>query len=581
MAITVHPRVNTTGLVFYLDVDNKNIKAYTIDNIGSQPITYYGDIVTYEGNELTVNLNNVNQSDYTYIYKSLVSDNTVLSSSNDIISSKLSWDFKNNIFSFSSGLSGIFSQVDKLSSYTIQFWANGYIQDYTPIFTPNITTEFPFLRVGPKNGNSISLSFLVNNINFNISSLGFKCKDIYSYYSGAQTSFVKLKNKLDKTWHLFTITKNHITNKIRIYKNFEYEEFDADIYKDIDLSEIYIQTTIGSLQNTLNLHKVLLYNRAFSTEDIFQNFSFFKSSFRNDTNISTLTSYVDKDAELYFNRVNRSMSSNEKKNISNFITALKGSNLWNDLQDCWLMSSRYNTGSGTVVHALKNSTNNGTMVTNLGPSNLPTWTLSGIGLLNQGDNDIDIAGRIEFPFFTKFFYSKILAPMSIAVAYIPTRSMPNGSCIFGQTSFENYEPTHFGINGPTTYNNELSTTTFYFGSGNNITYAKFDSTDLNKPWFAGMRTDRLSAYAFVNNTEINMGKFLKPVRPLDYPNVFTDVVYITGAAAGYQISKTLKRNFEGYITAAFVFSRDANITDLYNIYKTRLMYDILSYQDYV
>jgi hypothetical protein len=97
-------------------------------------------------------------------------------------------------------------------------------------------------------------------------------------------------------------------------------------------------------------------------------------------------SSFDVAAQSYFNRSGLT-DPTARGRINQFIIGLRQANLFSLLTGCWIGRSAYNTGSGTTVHDLLNSSNNGTFV------NTPEWGAA--GLTFNADTDAVTTGRTQ------------------------------------------------------------------------------------------------------------------------------------------------------------------------------------------
>ena len=230
--------------------------------------------------------------------------------------------------------------------------------------------------------------------------------------------------------------------------------------------------------------------------------------------------------------------------------------------EAWILNEDYNLGTGTTAIALKNEQNQGILS---GAGNtLPTWEVDGIrfyeGYIRPNFN----TSRMLVP---NWAAPPLRAPMSIACVYTPFSSpkpssqaiLGPGACLFGQTSLGGGSGQHFGIN----YGFTLSAVDFYYGS-NNIEKATFFSNVTGGPdgpyYMSSMAVaPRGDAYAYTNT------------RSFLLTSNYSSNTALTAVAFSHSLNgSATNQEFDGIISAGFVFSSAINHSTFYNIYKNTI-----------
>ena len=271
---------------------------------------------------------------------------------------------------------------------------------------------------------------------------------------------------------------------------------------------------------------------------------------------------VEIESRLYFRRLTN--ISNENKNkLNNFIHQLKTSNLWKHLVEAWILNEDYNLGTGTTAIALKNEQNEGILS---GAGNtLPTWEVDGIRFYEGYTKPNFNTSRMLVPNWAE---PPLRAPMSIACVYtpfsspkpgIPSPPLGPGACLFGQTSLGGGPGQHFGMN----YGFTLSAVDFYYGS-NSIEKGTFFSNVTGGPdgpyYMSSMAVaPGLSAYASTNT------------RSFLLTSDYSSNTALTAVAFSHSLNGGLQNHeFDGIISAGFVFSSAIDHSTFYNIYKNTI-----------
>jgi hypothetical protein len=255
----------------------------------------------------------------------------------------------------------------------------------------------------------------------------------------------------------------------------------------------------------------------------------------------------------YFSRVGN-ISEENKSIINNFIIQLKDNNLWDSLVEAWILNQDYNNGSGTVVEPLIHPLNKGNLLGLVSP----TWQTNGIRFYEGYNPSTSNVSRMEIPNWTN---PTLQAPMSIVCVYTPFSSSKSGTgaALFGETSVGQGLGQHFGFN----YGFALSAIDCYYGvdgvQGSSVFYNITGSQ--NGPYYISTMTATPSSNAFfhTNNASTLLTTY------------YTSSATIQKVAFSYSLkTATNNKEFDGIISAGFIFSSGINHQTFYSIYKNTI-----------
>jgi hypothetical protein len=268
----------------------------------------------------------------------------------------------------------------------------------------------------------------------------------------------------------------------------------------------------------------------------------------------------------YIDRVS-TMSFSAQDTFREFVTQLiAADNIWSKIIEGWLLAKDYNAGTGTTVYALKNSTNNGTIVYNQNGTGI-TWENTGIRFYsNTNPITQDKVPRIQITNWTR---PNLQAPMGLAVI---TRPLTGGGlvapgrprAIFGRTSWGGGAGQHFGFN----FNADPNRLDLYHGNNAIAGGLSWTGTSfLSSWWLEGMFTDGKTISAFLN------GYYATPANwngSYNYmPGTTIDNIYFGNSLSGFTAAE-----YDGIIQAGFVFSEPVDLNRFYQIYKATIGKDI-------
>jgi len=261
----------------------------------------------------------------------------------------------------------------------------------------------------------------------------------------------------------------------------------------------------------------------------------------------------------YFSRVT-GMDIFSQLKVNEFIKRLKNYDMWDDLKVGWLFSKKYNLGYSLSAFSLKPGN---TALFKPGADNiLPTWEDNGIRFIEDGADDSSgiIGPHMSVPTWSN---PDLAAPLSMALVFSPSAvkpSSPYGACLFGKTSWGwGSVLNHFGFN----YDFGFFTTYWSYDPAEK-TYGTNRPiiANYNKTFYMGAQTtDGSTVSAFLNNFIYSKANFGNT------DNTWDDRIRITKLDFSYSNGGVIaNREFNGLISAAFVFGKQIDYELFYNIF---------------
>lgn len=537
MSVYHNPNIVRDGLLCYIDVNNKrcypgsNIFFYNLSNLSEQLTAVFSDNFKNDG------------------VKQYLANN---------VSNRWALNFNNK---------------KSLRDFTIQFWVN--FKDFPFSFSPNFNPVYYLLQT---TGLSAVAEF--NEITYNGQTLLYEGEPLVFasifdvpttgsfniivnargcmgyFYNTARVTSNNLSFSGDRDWNLFTMTKK--ASIIKLYKNKSYEEF--------SVSDFFIpfEGLIG-FTTLFNSNHICLYDRALDLNEVITNYNAFKNRYKSER-------YVDPDAIDYLNRANI-VEEGIRNKIYKFIINLKEAKLWDSLVAGWLLSKDYNIGNGLSAISLKDSN---TAVMRPGFNNtMPLWSEKGILFTDDGAGDgvASEGPRMEVPYWNS---PNLSAPMSMTLTFATSAnaSLPSqsySSCLFGKTSYGwGAEKNHFGFNVEHLANVDALMATYFVYDPDELPSRRsgtFRYKFLGGPSvfsMLGMSTDSNTVSTFLDNYTYATTDYFPSTGFIWDNRIKFDNVKFSGSFSGV----INNREFRGIISSAFIFNKQIDYKQFYDIYNS-------------